>query len=124
MTLAISRKLSLLYSLKKHQINTAGCTELFNEISEVSQRKKFKKYFNRLDIEQLFQIYFTFTLNFELSEIESIVSDQKDNYLFALCDASKADYLVTGDKLLLDVMKHKSTEVITLAKFRQMVSNP
>lgn len=75
MTLAISRNLSLLYFLKKHQIHVAGCAELFNEISEVSQRKKFKKYFNRLDIEQLIQIYFTFTSNYELAEIELIVSD-------------------------------------------------
>jgi predicted nucleic acid-binding protein len=47
-----------------------------------------------------------------------VVTDPKDNYLFALSEKSKADFLITGDKLVLQVKKHKRTKVITIADFR------
>lgn len=44
--------------------------------------------------------------------------DPDDDYLLALSEAGKADYLVTGDKSgLLDLGKHKGTEVISAREF-------
>jgi len=34
---------------------------------------------------------------------------------------SKADFLVTGDKLLLDVIEYKKTQVIKLTDFKKIV---
>jgi putative PIN family toxin of toxin-antitoxin system len=41
--------------------------------------------------------------------------DRKDSYLLALAEASRAEFLVTGDKELLSLKHHKSTRMITPA---------
>lgn len=44
--------------------------------------------------------------------------DPGDNFLLALAEAGKADYLVTGDKSgLLSLARHKSTPIITAGEF-------
>jgi predicted nucleic acid-binding protein len=44
--------------------------------------------------------------------------DPGDNFLLALAEAGKADYLVTGDKSgLLVLASHKSTRIITARYF-------
>jgi predicted nucleic acid-binding protein len=42
-----------------------------------------------------------------------VASDPKDSYLLALAEASRAEFLVTGDKQLLSLKQHKSTRIIT-----------
>jgi putative PIN family toxin of toxin-antitoxin system len=44
--------------------------------------------------------------------------DPADNFLLALAEAGKADYLVTGDKSgLLSLASHKSTRIVTARDF-------
>jgi putative PIN family toxin of toxin-antitoxin system len=43
--------------------------------------------------------------------------DPNDDYLLALSEASEAHYLVTGDKSGLPLRCHKSTQIVTAAKF-------
>jgi uncharacterized protein len=42
-----------------------------------------------------------------------IAPDPKDSYLLAMAEASKAEFLVTGDKEFLSLKWHKSTRIIT-----------
>lgn len=42
-----------------------------------------------------------------------IAPDPKDSYLLAMAEASKAEFLVTGDKELLSLKWPKSTRIIT-----------
>ncbi len=45
-------------------------------------------------------------------------SDPTDDFLLALCEAGKADYLVTGDKDgLLALGHHKGTRIVTAREF-------
>ncbi|MCZ2146591.1 MAG: putative toxin-antitoxin system toxin component, PIN family [Bryobacterales bacterium] len=45
-------------------------------------------------------------------------ADPDDDYLLALAEAGKADYLVTGDKGgLLDLGSHKGTRIVTARAF-------
>jgi hypothetical protein len=41
--------------------------------------------------------------------------DPDDNHLLALAEAGQAQFLVTGDKRLLSLKRHKSTRIITPA---------
>jgi putative PIN family toxin of toxin-antitoxin system len=41
--------------------------------------------------------------------------DPDDNYLLALAQAGNAQYLVTGDKPLLALKRHKATRILTPA---------
>jgi uncharacterized protein len=43
-----------------------------------------------------------------------VSADPADNFLLAMAEAGKADYLVTGDgRLLLSLKRHRSTRIIT-----------
>jgi predicted nucleic acid-binding protein len=41
--------------------------------------------------------------------------DPDDNYLLAIAEAGEARFLVTGDKPLLGLKRHKSTRIVTPA---------
>ncbi|MCZ2460859.1 MAG: putative toxin-antitoxin system toxin component, PIN family [Chitinophagales bacterium] len=51
-----------------------------------------------------------------VSEI-SVCRDPKDNFLLALAKDTKADYLITGDKDLLELKQFDRTIICTLADF-------
>lgn len=46
-----------------------------------------------------------------------ICRDLKDNFLLSLSKDSKADFLITGDKDLLDLKQFESTKIITMTEF-------
>ena len=43
----------------------------------------------------------------------SLCRDAKDNYLLALAKDSDANFLLTGDKDLLEIAKFENTEIVT-----------
>jgi len=47
--------------------------------------------------------------------------DPKDSYLLALAEASEAEFLVTGDKLLLSLKQYKSTRIIAPAAMIELL---
>ena len=104
------------YLINEKKVKLIFSTELIEEFIAVAIRPKFKRYFSRSDIEDLLQI---FDLYGEIVPVKSNVMlcrDEKDNFLLNLAVDSKADYLVTGDADLLDIIKIDSTEIITVAR--------
>jgi len=118
-SLALNQQLEFISLLQKDKIDIASCGELQTEIENVLIRPKFKKHFSNTYVERFLQFYKISTVTFQIGEIEEIVTDEKDNYLFALCKAAKADYFVTGDKLLLAVTTYHHTKIISLSEFRK-----
>ena len=62
----------------------------------------------------------TFEPFIDLIEVESIITicrDLNDNFLLALAKDGKADYLLTGDKDLLDLKKFGKTKIKTVTSF-------
>jgi putative PIN family toxin of toxin-antitoxin system len=49
--------------------------------------------------------------------------DPKDSYLLAMAQASQSDFLVTGDKALLSLKRHKSTRIITPAAMIEILND-
>jgi putative PIN family toxin of toxin-antitoxin system len=47
--------------------------------------------------------------------------DPDDNYLLALAEVGQAQFLVTGDKPLLGLKRHKSTRIVTPAALIELV---
>lgn len=47
--------------------------------------------------------------------------DPTDDFLLAMCEAGKADYLVTGDKSgLLALSRHQATRILSVSDFAVM----
>ena len=52
----------------------------------------------------------------------AISRDPHDDYLFAMAEASEADYLVTGDKAgVLAVRKHGKTQIVTARRLVEIL---
>ncbi len=47
--------------------------------------------------------------------------DPDDNYLLAIAEAGEAQFLVTGDKPLLGLKRHKSTRIVTPAALLKLL---
>jgi predicted nucleic acid-binding protein len=52
----------------------------------------------------------------------NFLPDRKDSYLLALAEAGQADFLVSGDKLLLSLRHHKTTKIVTAAATVEMLA--
>jgi len=53
---------------------------------------------------------------------QSVSPDPHDDYLFAMAQASAADYLVTGDKAdVLALVRHGKTQIVTVRKLIEIL---
>lgn len=101
--------------IKKEKIQLLFSNELLEEFISVAQRPKLKNYFTKDDIEKLLDNFDSYG---KLIATESDIKecrDIKDNFLLNLAVDGKADYLVTGDKDLLDIQTIQKTKIITIS---------
>lgn len=91
--------------------------ELLNELIEVSRRPKFKRYFDKEDVEELLSIINRMADFTEVTTEVNICRDPNDNFLLALAIDGKADYLITGDSDLLVIKKIDKTDIVTMAEY-------
>ncbi len=59
----------------------------------------------------------------EITPTHFINRDPKDNFLLDLIDFSKADFLVTGDKDLLELNPFKTATILTPADFGKSMAD-
>lgn len=92
-------------------------TQLLTEIKIVTSRDKLKKYFPKASVEELIELLEAIAENVEIKPLHAASRDPKDNFLLDLIDFSQADYLVTGDKDLLEHNPFKTARILTPAEF-------
>ena len=56
----------------------------------------------------------------EIKSNVSICRDPKDDFLLSLAKEGEADYLLTGDSDLLDLVKFQKTKIILLTNFLKL----
>jgi putative PIN family toxin of toxin-antitoxin system len=105
-TILASRRLTLIFS-----------QELVDEFVEVTQRKKFKKYFALQDVEDLLVKIRDRAIFIEVTSTVSVCRDVEDNFLLALAIDSHATHLVTGDKDLLVLEQYGNTKILTINEY-------
>jgi putative PIN family toxin of toxin-antitoxin system len=103
-------------------IESKGCTiifsqELLDEFIEVSNRPKILKYFGQSAVEAILVAIQEFSEFIDVTSKIKFLNDSKDDFLLSLAMDGKADYLITGDKELLEVKKYGKTEIIGMAEF-------
>ncbi len=91
------------------------------EIEIVTSRNKLKKYFPKDSVRELIDLLEIIAEKIAIEPTHFISRDPKDNFLLDLIDYSKADYLVTGDKDLLEHNPFKTAQIVTPAAFEKIL---
>ncbi|MFI5137620.1 MAG: putative toxin-antitoxin system toxin component, PIN family [Sphingobacteriales bacterium] len=120
-SLAINSQIDFIADLSDNGITIATCSTLRDEITDVLRRPKLRKFISEPDAQKVIALHDLVTTSYLPRIIPNILADPKDNYLFALALKSKADFLVTGDKLILEVAEYKRTRIIKLIDFKEIV---
>lgn len=95
--------------------------QLLTEIKIVTARKRLKKYFPQDSVMELIELLETIGEKINVEPTHFINRDPKDNFLLDLIDYSRADYLVTGDKDLLEHNPFKTAQIITPSEFEKQL---
>ena len=120
--LLISFLINKSYSRIDHQIKEGSIRLLFSdelllEFIEVVNRPKLKKYFSKSDVDAILSTLNTVADLIQVTHKVDVCRDSKDNFLLALCEAGKANFLLTGDKDLLTMKKFGVTKILTISEF-------
>jgi uncharacterized protein len=103
--------------IRKEKIKIIFSVELIEEFLSVADRPKFRKYFSKIDIERLIELFDYYGEIIRVDSEITICRDKKDNFLLSLCKDSKADYLITGDQDLLELMEFEGSRIIKMTDF-------
>ena len=95
--------------------------QLLTEIKTVTAREKLKKYFPKERVNELIELLETIAKKLEIKPTHFINRDPKDNFLLDPIDYSKADYLVTADKHLLEHNPFKTAQILTPVQFEEQL---
>ena len=112
--------LGLQRHLNSQSIQVVTCKEQIQELSEVFRRPKIKKYFSTAQFIEFLELLDESAMNIDLKTKTNLCRDPKDNYLISLAIDSKADYLITGDNDLLDLIKVENTEIVKYSDFDKL----
>jgi uncharacterized protein len=95
--------------------------QLVNELKIVTSRPKLLKYFDQDKVDELISLLDIVSEKVKVKKIEQICRDPKDDFLLALSKESKANFLITGDKDLLDLRIYGRTEILSVSKFKEKI---
>ena len=110
-TLIFSDKIQIIYSEK-----------LLNEFIEVTQRDKFRKFFSLEDLEVILNFLGDFAIFVEsIGKKYTLCRDLKDNFLLDLAVTAEADFLVTGDKDLLEIKTLENVKILSPTDFINLI---
>ena len=110
-TLIFSDKIQIIYSEK-----------LLNEFIEVTQRDKFRKFISLDDLEVILNNLGDFAIFVENIEKKyTLCRDLKDNFLLDLAVTAEADFLVTGDKDLLEIKTLENVKILSPTDFINLI---
>ncbi len=90
---------------------------MLNEFLEVVRRPKFRRFFSASDLEEILETIDEYADFVNVQTKIDVCRDPKDNFLLSLAIDGNADFLLTGDNDLLDLIKFGETNIITISDF-------
>ncbi len=112
-------------ALEKNSFTLLTPEALFEEIEGVCLHKKsLTSRIKKSKIKEFFTILRNISEEIPMieEEIPAICRDPKDDYLLAYAVVGRADYLVTGDKDLLDLKIIQGVRIVTVGEFLKVLS--
>ena len=115
----LSEKFSELIELRREcRVLFLRSTPSLSELKEVITRKKFKS--KNFNVEKLIDFYTGITEFCKTKPLFNKCPDPKDNFIFDLAIQGKANYIVSGDKKVLETpLKSKTLISISLTTFKE-----
>ena len=112
--------LSLIYTLfKEERFKLVISAEVLKELSAVLYRPHLK--IDSRDIKELFRLIKAKAIRIDLpSPFIDACRDPKDNFILELAIKARADFIVTGDRDLLDIGRYKSVRILSVSEFLRM----
>jgi len=107
--------------LKSGLVRLIVSKNLLEEVSKISQREKFRRYFSLDDSQKLLRFIRMVAEVIQPEVVKNICRDPKDDFLLALAEASQADFLITGDKVLLVLNLVGNTRIVTPQEFTSLI---
>lgn len=118
----IGKRLALLEDIVLSDITVIICREIIAEYLEVCRRPKFLRYITDADIQATLRLMDAYC---QLETIDRIavsnIRDDDDLFLLSLADSCSADYIVTGDKDLLVLRQHNTTQIVDMNTFQTLL---
>lgn len=111
----------LQYHIDNKKLSIITCDEQFQELIQVFKKSKLKKYFTVEQIDEFLELISESSENVSLKTKIELCRDPKDNYLISLAVDSNADYLITGDTDLLELVKVENTKMIKYSDFDNLM---
>jgi putative PIN family toxin of toxin-antitoxin system len=103
------------------QVNLLFCDELLQEFLTVVNREKFKKYFDDVDLYHLLLKINNRSIFINITSNVIFCRDAKDDFLLSLAVDGNATHLITGDKDLLTLNPFKTTTILTMTSYLDMI---
>lgn len=112
----------LVEKLKTREIELIISDDLFEELIEVVNRPKFHGIFSKEDIKDLFILLEERATRVSPLRKINDCRDSKDNMVLECAEEGKADCIISNDKDLLTLHPYKGTSIITLTKFKKLLT--
>jgi len=94
------------------------CAPLLEELERILNYPKFRAYFPRETGQRFLALVAALSELVDMpDEVQRVVRDPKDDYLITCALAGKADFIISGDKDLLDLKNAGSSRVVSARYF-------
>lgn len=99
------------------RIALVTCDAQLDEFRRVTRYPKVQRYIRPAEAGTMLNELRELAVYIEVNEKVDVSPDPADNFLFAMAQASQAEYLVTGDKEdVLALGRHGKTQIVTARK--------
>jgi putative PIN family toxin of toxin-antitoxin system len=111
----------LKHLIASEKVKIITTDQLLTEIRLVTTRNKLRKYFNQDKVSDLISLLDIIADKVKIEKIDKISRDAKNDFLLALAKEGRANYLITGDKDLLDIQVYGRTKILTVKQFKEKI---
>jgi len=108
--------------LAQERIRLLFSEESLGEFIQVVHRPKLRPYFSEQDLSDLLKCFSQYGELISVASQVTMCRDPKDNFLLALAKDGDVDFLITGDKDLLDLKSFGQTKIVTFSYFESAMS--
>lgn len=114
----ISKKLNFLETLLiTEEVKLLFSVELIDEIKATAAKPKLRNFFSSDAVDEMLDVFDPFIDFVNVKSKVQACRDAKDDFLLALAKDGKANYLLTGDKDLLEIKLFAKVKIITFTEF-------